>query len=470
MKMLGTEWFLRQSNKVAIVLKAVDILIIFLAAQLIGDQRFPNGLASASGVHQFVTYFCCLLAFIVFPAFDLYNSWRGRGIPSLVLRVWAAWLTVWLAGILLSFLLREAGELSRLWSIKWLAAGFLGLGMIRVLVHSVLQEVRRNGMNIKKVILVGYGPVGREIHRRAMLNDWLGYEIIAAYTGKESNYEGLNIATVENLQAVAEYAIGQHADEVWVTLPLTEFNDMQKLLFALRNELVKIRWVPDLFALQIMNHRFEDFMGVPSVNLNAPPTPGVRGLLKTLFDRGFAAIALILVSPLFAAIAILVKLSSPGPVFFRQARQGIDGKTFYMYKFRSMRPHKEGAIVKQAQKDDPRITQIGSFLRRTSLDELPQFLNVLFGDMSVVGPRPHAVSHNQQYKELLDRYMLRHLVKPGITGWAQINGFRGETDTLEKMAKRVEYDLYYIQNWSFPMDIKIIWLTLFKGWSGKNAY
>jgi putative colanic acid biosynthesis UDP-glucose lipid carrier transferase len=193
-------------------------------------------------------------------------------------------------------------------------------------------------------------------------------------------------------------------------------------------------------------------------------------MAKDLFDKIFSVVALIMLLPLFLVIAISIKLSSPGPVLFRQPRLGLNGKAFNVYKFRSMKLHQEHGTVTQATQGDPRITPIGRFLRRTSLDELPQFINVLMGDMSVVGPRPHALQHNEMYMEKLEMYMLRHRVKPGITGWAQIHGYRGETDTVDKMAKRVQFDLHYIQNWSFSMDIKIIVWTAFKGWTGNNAY
>jgi putative colanic acid biosynthesis UDP-glucose lipid carrier transferase len=192
--------------------------------------------------------------------------------------------------------------------------------------------------------------------------------------------------------------------------------------------------------------------------------------MKDVFDKVFAMVALILLAPLFIVIAICIKYSSPGPIFFKQPRLGLNGKKFNVYKFRTMKVHHEHGVVAQATKNDPRITPIGGFLRRTSLDELPQFINVLLGDMSVVGPRPHALQHNEMYKGLLELYMLRHRVKPGITGWAQIHGHRGETDTVDKMAKRVQFDLHYIQNWSLWMDIQIIIWTAFKGWTGKNAY
>jgi len=198
---------------------------------------------------------------------------------------------------------------------------------------------------------------------------------------------------------------------------------------------------------------------------------GLNVCFKTIFDYVFAVVALVLISPLLLLIALAIKLDSPGPVIFKQKRHGWNGKIIHVYKFRSMKVHQEtGLTITQATRNDPRITRIGAFLRRTSLDELPQFFNVLQGRLSVVGPRPHAVAHNEQYKELVPRYMLRHKVKPGITGWAQINGYRGETNTLDKMEKRVEHDLHYIENWSLWLDCYIIFMTIFKGFVNKNAY
>jgi putative colanic acid biosynthesis UDP-glucose lipid carrier transferase len=220
----------------------------------------------------------------------------------------------------------------------------------------------------------------------------------------------------------------------------------------------------------MLAHRTIEFLGMPVVELNHAASTGMLGIAKELFDRLFAASVLLMLAPLFLTIAIAIKATSPGPVFFSQPRLGLNGRRFKVLKFRSMKPHQEQGQVTQATKDDPRITPVGSFLRRTSLDELPQFFNVLMGDMSVVGPRPHALVHNDLYKDKLTMYMQRHRVKPGITGWAQINGYRGETDTDEKMARRIQFDLYYIQHWSFWMDLKIITWTAFKGWTNKNAY
>jgi putative colanic acid biosysnthesis UDP-glucose lipid carrier transferase len=228
--------------------------------------------------------------------------------------------------------------------------------------------------------------------------------------------------------------------------------------------------VPDVFGISIIQGRLSDMNGVPVVGLCETPFTGINGLAKRLSDVVLASLILLLISPLMIAIAIGVRLSSPGPVIFRQRRNGLDGSEIVIYKFRSMTSQENGDVVPQARKHDPRITRFGRMLRRASLDELPQFINVLQGRMSIVGPRPHAVAHNEEYRQVIRAYMVRHKVKPGITGWAQVNGHRGETDTIEKMKARVEYDLEYLRNWSIGLDLQIIVRTIGLVFSDRHAY
>ena len=245
---------------------------------------------------------------------------------------------------------------------------------------------------------------------------------------------------------------------------------VKKLVHQLADTTCSVLLIPDVFTFNILHSRLEEMNGVPVVPLYDTPLSGVNRLLKRAEDIVLATLILLLISPVLCCIALAVKLSSPGPVIFRQTRYGMDGKPIKVWKFRSMKVMENDKVVTQATQNDPRVTKVGNFLRRTSLDELPQFINVLTGGMSIVGPRPHAVAHNEQYRQLIEGYMLRHKVKPGITGWAQINGWRGETDTLEKMEKRVEFDLEYIREWSVWFDIKIVFLTVFKGFVNKAAY
>jgi putative colanic acid biosynthesis UDP-glucose lipid carrier transferase len=229
-------------------------------------------------------------------------------------------------------------------------------------------------------------------------------------------------------------------------------------------------FVPDVFGISIIQGRLQDMNGVPVVGICDTPFTGTNQLVKRISDIVIASAVLVLMAPLLVAIALGVKLSSPGPAIFRQRRNGLGGEEIVVYKFRTMRTMEDGDVVRQARRDDERITRFGAFLRRTSLDELPQFVNVLQGRMSIVGPRPHAVAHNELYRQVIKAYMVRHKVKPGITGWAQVNGQRGETDTVDKMRARVEYDLEYLRNWSLGLDLQIIARTLKLVFFDRNAY
>jgi len=232
-----------------------------------------------------------------------------------------------------------------------------------------------------------------------------------------------------------------------------------------------VKFIPDLFSFNLLDATWTELNGIPIISIyDTPINSGFAKLIKRAEDILFSLLILLFISPVLLWIAIKIRLDSPGPIIFKQKRYGLNGKEINVYKFRSMTSLDNGPTIKQAQKDDPRITSFGKFIRKTSLDELPQFINVLQGKMSIVGPRPHAVAHNEEFRKLVPKYMQRHIVKPGITGWAQINGWRGETDTLEKMEKRIAFDLYYINNWSLWMDIKIILITPFKGFVNKNAY
>lgn len=453
-------------------MRLADVLALEAAGVLVGLAHFQVPISETSPIHTVLLHFCSALAFLLFPQLELYGSWRGRPMHEMFLRLAASWALVLLIGLFFSFLIHHVGHVSRLWMFYWYASGLSFLFLLRITIYFVLHYLRMKGMNNKRVVIVGYGNTGQEMHRRAREQAWTGYDVKAVHA-ESADVEKLrdpSIVRINTLQEIHNFVVENHVHEIWITLPLVDSPKLQQLQYLLRNTLVDIRWVPDILGLQMLSNKMENFLGFPVVDLNQPISSGLNGIIKDIFDKIFAVVALILLAPLFATIAVCVKATSPGPVFFRQPRLGLNGKKFNVYKFRTMKVHQENGCVIQATKNDPRITSIGSFLRRTSLDELPQFINVLFGDMSVVGPRPHALQHNEMYKDLLETYMLRHRVKPGITGWAQIHGYRGETDTVDKMAARVEFDLHYIQNWSLGMDIRIIIWTAFKGWTGKNAY
>lgn len=451
--------------------RLADAIIVGLVAVGVAEWHFQDGLRGAAPVHGYLAILCTFGVLALFPAFGIYESWRGRSQAVLGLRVCAAWSSVFFVGLLATFLMHQIAELSRIWSMGWFLCAAIALVSSRLAFYRLLGNVREQGINAKRVIIFGYGPLGREMYQRVHQIRAAGYRVVGIYHdgGMATQLLPLGVAQLRSMEEVNKFVREQGVREIWLTLPMAACRDLYNVVQQFRNELIDIRWVPDVMSVELLGHRFSDFMGLPVIDLNSPPVSGITGLLKASFDRAFALAALAGLSPLLLVLAVLVKMSSPGPVLFRQRRLGIDGQPFDVYKFRTMKLHEDHGVT-QAVRGDSRVTRIGAFLRRTSLDELPQFFNVLRGEMSVVGPRPHAMEHNELYKELIDRYMLRHRVKPGITGWAQINGLRGQTDTVDKMRKRIEFDIYYIQHWSFQLDLRIILRTAFHGWTGASAF
>ena len=321
-------------------------------------------------------------------------------------------------------------------------------------------------------IIVGAGALGAKVARALQGNREEGRDFVGWFDDRTDERIDAD-ATGQMLGAlkdVAPYVRAHGIKEVFITLPLGSQPRILELLESVQGTTASIFFVPDVFGISIIQGRLQDMNGVPVVGICETPFTGTNELVKRISDVVLAVLILVLISPLLLAIAIGIKISSPGPVIFRQRRNGLDGGEITVYKFRSMTTQDNGDVVAQATKDDPRITPFGAFLRRTSLDELPQFFNVLQGRMSIVGPRPHAVAHNEQYRELIKAYMVRHKVKPGITGWAQVNGLRGETETIEKMKARVEYDLEYLRNWSLGLDLQIIVRTVRVLFFDRNAY
>jgi putative colanic acid biosynthesis UDP-glucose lipid carrier transferase len=278
------------------------------------------------------------------------------------------------------------------------------------------------------------------------------------------------VPSLGGLSAIRDYARANRVDLIYITLPMASQPRILNLLNQLRDTTASIYFVPDIFMFDLIQARVDTVNGIPVVAVCETPFFGLNGVIKAASDYCLAAFALALLSPVMLLVAVGVRLSSPGPILFRQRRYGLDGKEIVVYKFRTMTVMEDGQVVRQATRDDDRITRIGRILRRTSLDELPQFINVLQGRMSVVGPRPHAVAHNELYRKLIDGYMVRHKVKPGLTGWAQVNGLRGETDTIDKMERRIEYDLAYLRNWSLRLDLVIVLKTVLLVLEDRRAY
>ena len=312
----------------------------------------------------------------------------------------------------------------------------------------------------RTAVVVGAGPLGHKVARA--LRDTQGVICLGYFDdrGRERLHPDAGGELLGSLPQLSDFVRDKGVREVYITLPLGSQPRIVELLEQVQGTTASLFFVPDVFGISIIQGRLQDISGVPVVGICETPFTGTNQLMKRISDIVLASLILVLISPLLLIVGLGVKLSSPGPIIFKQRRNGLDGEEIIVYKFRSMRTTDNGAVVKQATKADPRITPFGAFIRRTSLDELPQFINVLQGRMSIVGPRPHAVAHNEEYRKLIKAYMVRHKVKPGITGWAQVNGLRGETDTIDKMKARVEYDLEYLRNWSLALDLQIILRTV----------
>jgi len=347
--------------------------------------------------------------------------------------------------------------------LQWLATL---VGKLVLMRHAARPEVRRTA------VVVGASALGTKVARALQAGDDSGVDFIGYFDDRLDDRidPEARARVLGNLSQIAEYVVSKGVRDVYITLPLGSQPRIVDLLEQLQGTTASLFFVPDVFGISIIQGRLQDMNGIPVVGICETPFTGTNELAKRVSDIVLASIILVVIAPLMLFIAIGVKLSSPGPVIFRQRRNGLDGHEIVVYKFRSMTTLDDGADVRQATRHDPRVTPFGAFLRRNSLDELPQFFNVLQGTMSIVGPRPHAVTHNEQYKQIIKAYMVRHKVKPGITGWAQVNGHRGETDTIEKMRARVEYDLEYLRNWSLGLDLRIIASTVRVVFFDRHAY
>lgn len=471
--MFGRSTFKNYPGFINLFSRIVDPLVVVIAAIVAYSFRFSTSDFSLPQNYQFLVLIAVFCVALVFPAFNIYASWRGQGLAKQARIVILAWLSTALIVIVILFGLKLSSDYSRLWLGLWMLLGFLFLVVYRLTVYWILQYQRSQGRNYRKVVIVGVGDLAKKLISQIEESPWSGFKIMALFEDevdcKSDVVSGFRIeGRIDDLH---DFVDKNNIDEVWIALPLRAEKKVKEVLYGLRHQTVNIKLIPDIFGFALLNHSITELVGLPAVNLSDTPMWGNNKLVKALEDKIIGLFIFILISPLLLVISIAIKFTSSGTILFKQKRHGWDGRVINIYKFRTMKEHDESHVgVTQACKGDVRVTKLGAFLRRTSLDELPQFYNVLQGRMSIVGPRPHALAHNELYKNQVNKYMLRHMVKPGITGWAQVNGFRGETDTLDKMQKRVEFDLYYIENWSFWFDLRIIFLTIFKGFINKNAY
>jgi putative colanic acid biosynthesis UDP-glucose lipid carrier transferase len=410
---------------------------------------------------------------LLYDAFGVYRKTASFTRKALdLLQAWTAGFAIL---VVLGYLTKQSDLYSRLFLAQFYVAGFSAQLTILGLISSYLRRLFDNEA-VDHAIIVGTGQLARYINQRISSNPWLGQKVVGYVDIGQAKGEPRpdvfddTVPVLGQLDQLLAYIDGHDVKTVYFAIPLNASELIESLYFKLLDRHVAVHWVPDIFSLRLVNHAVSLIAGVPVLTLSETPLIGSRKLLKSVEDVVLSAALLVLFAPLMALIAITVKLDSPGPVFFRQKRLGWGGRTFEIWKFRSMHVHQlEGDVVQQARRGDSRITRVGALLRRTSLDELPQFFNVLRGEMSLVGPRPHAIQHDHEYAQHISHYFARHNIKPGITGLAQVRGLRGETREIETMILRVESDIEYINNWSLWLDLTIL-LRTFSAFTGRNAY
>jgi putative colanic acid biosynthesis UDP-glucose lipid carrier transferase len=412
---------------------------------------------------------------VIGDANGLYRSTLRSAPPKVELgKVWLSWGFTPPILLTLAFATKTGDNYSRIVTLVWFLFAPTLISAVRLGSRRVEGEMYRRGVATRSVHIVGATKMGGMIAQRIMDDPGSGMRVEGYFDDRDP--ERLNPMPerlgppIGRIDDLLELAHRGKVDIVYIALPLRAESRISDIVRKLADSTASVYVVADFLVFDLVHAQWSNVQGLPVVSVFESPFYGVNGWLKRVEDLVLGSIILGIIAVPMACIALGVKLSSQGPVFFRQRRYGLNGEEIRVLKFRTMTVTEDGAAVTQAKKNDQRVTRFGGFLRRTSLDELPQFINVLMGEMSIVGPRPHAVSHNEMYRRMIHGYMLRHKVKPGITGWAQVNGWRGETDTVEKMEQRVNHDLHYIQNWGLLFDLKIILKTIFGSGTRQNAY
>lgn len=404
-----------------------------------------------------------------------YKSWRDISISDEVMAVGSNWVVVVFVFVAIRFIFDPVDLYNREVVLYWFVLTPIELISWHSIMRMALRFFRDTGVSAQTVAIYGATELGVGLEKRIQSMPWAGYKFVGFFDDRKTNGTRRFISDQNLIRGGSQELIDQARagtiDTIFITLPLAAENRIKSLLNELSDTTVSAYMMLDLFSFDLLNASWLDVQGMPAVSIFESPHTGLDNITKRSLDLVFSILILTLIALPMLCIALAIKLSSKGPVIFRQLRYGIGGESIYVWKFRTMTSMDAGDNeVKQACRSDSRITKLGGFLRKTSLDELPQFFNVVAGTMSIVGPRPHAVTHNEFYRTAIHGYMLRHKVKPGITGLAQVKGYRGETDTLEKMEGRIKYDLEYIRSWSMWLDVKLIVMTVFVGFTNKNAY
>jgi putative colanic acid biosynthesis UDP-glucose lipid carrier transferase len=464
----------QHTSLLTIILRAFDAAGIvgglYAAERLVGSDVGPSATAAALAA--------VALFFLVAEITGLYRSWHGISGERELLCAAATWAatvpTMLVVGFCFNLLDRAGTELTHLGALAWFATAPTAIVGARTALRLYQRRMRRRGRNVRGLAIVGCTEIGFQLARNIERAPWSGLRTVGFFDDRPADRRDplpTDVAScVGNVDELVAQARDGRVHMIYITLPLRAENRIKSVLARLADTTASVYLVPDFYVYELLHSRWINVGGIPAVSVFENPFYGVDGMVKRVLDVVLGSLILVAAAVPMALCALAVKLSSPGPVIFRQKRYGLDGRPIDVFKFRSMRTCDNGPVVQQATKNDPRVTRVGAFLRRTSLDELPQLFNVLEGTMSLVGPRPHANAHNEQFRKQIQGYMLRHKVKPGITGLAQVSGWRGETDTLDKMLKRVECDHQYIREWSPWLDLKILFRTVFTVLSKQNAY
>jgi len=447
------------------------------AAILFATLGLSTQLMDVNWVHEYsLAGLVTIMLFLIIssPAGLYERSWRSVTFSTEVTRVLHIWIWVILGLLIIAYATKTSTIYSRRAITTWLVIAPALIISWRLIAQLLLNRIRSMDKNIRRVAIAGAGPMGIQLARAISNHPGTGIQASAFYDDKlEHGYkpdDQLDVSVAGTLDDLIQEIKKGSYDEIYLTLPMHAENRIRNVLAELADTSVPVFMVPDLFAFTLLHARMSDIAGIPLISIYGTPHQGMGGIAKRIEDVVLSVLILTLIAVPMIVIASAVKLTSSGPILFKQRRYGLGSEEIVIWKFRTMAVCEDDNSIVQATQNDPRVTKLGRFLRRSSLDELPQFINVLQGHMSIVGPRPHAVTHNEVYRKLIQGYMLRHIVKPGITGWAQINGWRGETETLDKMEKRIEYDLEYIRQWSLWFDLKIIFLTPIRGMFSKKAF
>jgi putative colanic acid biosynthesis UDP-glucose lipid carrier transferase len=460
----------KQSFLIAVLasLQAVMPAVVAVASLYVTIIFFGIVFDRSSQAIIIVAVLCLILVQAPREVSTQLTSARISSIADVIFR-WLLLLAVMLA---IGYVTKSLTEYPRRIFLTWAVVTPVALVFSTLAMQEVMHHFLMSAYDNRKAIFAGYNNSSLELARRLRSNPAMRLEVSGFFDDRSSDRLGMesDAKLIGNLSDLSVYVKEHGTDVIFIALPIRHVKRVMNLLDDLRDTTASIYYVPDVFVFDLIQARSGEIHGIPVVAMCETPFYGYRGVTKRLTDICLSVVILLLFLPLLLLIAILVKASGPGPVIFKQRRYGLDGQEIAVYKFRTMRVTEDGAQIRQASKTDNRITRIGGILRRTSMDELPQLINVLQGRMSLVGPRPHAVAHNEEYRKLIKGYMVRHKVLPGITGLAQVNGCRGETSQLEEMEARVNYDLDYLRHWTPMLDIKIILLTAVRIFRDDKAY